>query len=646
MYLLENINYMKMKQILLLLAIALGNTFAMAQSETLMTVNGKPVSKSFFEYINNKNNSTAFTEKKSTEEYLELFKTFRLKVAEAEAKGLDTVSGFINELNGYRNQLAAPYLTDNATKDALVKQEYERMKEDVDVSHILIKIEGNKTPADTLAAYKKALNIIKRLKKESFESLAKEFSNDPSAKQNNGHLGFLSALRTVYPFEDAAYNLKVGQVSLPVQTSFGYHILKLNARRAALGKVHVAHIMRFVIDTVPGSNEKAEKEIQVLYKRAKAGEDFGKLAKENSEDTYSAKNNGELPVFGSGNMVKEFEDAAFSLKEIGEISSPIKTKFGWHIIKLLDKKGIDSFEVVKQDIERQVVMGDRSVLIKNAFTNKLKAQYNYKTDNASLKEMEKISLKSNGNDSLFFLAYTKINKPLFSFADKTYNTWQFCSYMQAHKLPTVWITRSLDQFVAQEIFEYENAQLATKYPDFGNLLQEYRDGILLFNISDKEVWTKAASDTAGLQAYFIANKTKYKWNEARFKGRLVSCRDKKTMAKVKQILKTEKPDSIDIKLAALNSKDSVIVKSEKRLFVKGVNPAVDFYAFKTGNFKPSTDFKYVFVDGKTLTEPENYLDIKGVITQDYQNYLEAEWVKSLKAKYSIIMNDEAVKTLK
>lgn len=635
-----------MKKILSLLAIITGSTLLMAQTETLMTVNGKPISKSFFEYINNKNNTTAFTEKKSTEEYLELFKIFRIKVAEAEAQGLDTLSSFKSEYNGYRNQLAAPYLTDIACKDALVKQEYERMKEDVDVSHILIKIEGEKTPADTLAAYKKALGIIKRLKKESFENLAKEFSIDPSVKQNNGHLGYLSALWTVYPFEDAAYGLPVGQVSLPVQTSFGYHVLKINARRPAPGKVQVAHIMRFGNDTIAGKNEQAEKEIKALYARVIAGEDFGKLAKENSEDSYSAKNNGELPLFGAGSMVKEFEDASFALKNIGDISTPIKTKFGWHIIKLLDKKGIESFDKAKADIERQVSMGDRSELIKTAFVKRLKAEYNYQVDKASLKEMEKVSVKSNGNDSLFFLAYTNINKPLFSFAGKTYNTWQFCSYMEKEKLPTIWIERSLDKFVAQEIIAFEDSNLANKYPEFNNLTQEYRDGILLFNISNKEVWEKASTDTAGLQAYFVANKTKYKWQEPRFKGRLISCVDKKTTAKVKQILKTSNPDSIDIKLSLLNKKDSIVVKSEKKLFVKGANAAIDFYAFKAGSFKPSNEFKFVFVDGKVLNEPETFLDVKGMIIQDYQNYLEEEWVKALKVKYPVVINEEALKTLK
>lgn len=636
-----------MKKVISLLAISLSATFAMAQGEqTLMTVNGKAVTKSFFEYINGKNNSTAFSEKKTTEEYLELFKIFRLKVAEAEAQGLDTVSSFVDELRGYRNQLAAPYLTDAATKDALIKQEYERMKEDVDVSHILIKIEGKKTPADTLAAYKKALDIISRLKKEPFEKLAKEFSIDPSVKQNGGHLGFLSALWTVYPFEDAAYSLAVGQVSKPVQTSFGYHILKINARRAAQGKIQVAHIMRFTNDTIPGKNEKAEKEIQAIYARVKAGEDFGTLAKQNSEDSYSAQNNGELPWFDSGKMVKEFEETAYALKAKGDISAPIKTQFGWHIIKLLDRKGIDSFDQAKAEIERQISMGDRSQLVSKAFVDRLKKEYNYQDNKTTLKEMEKVSVKSLGNDSLFYLAYTKINKPLFSFAGKNYNTWQFCSYLEKQKLPCVWIERSLEQYVAQEIKAYEDSQLENKYPDFRNLMQEYRDGILLFNISNKEVWEKASTDSLGLRNYFNINSANYKWAEPRFKGRVISCRDKKTADKVKLILKKEKADSIDVRLSALNKKDSVIVKSEKNLFVKGSHAAVDFYAFKTGNFKPVNDFKVVFVDGKVLNAPESYLDVKGLITQDYQNYLEQSWIKALQAKYPIEMNSEALKTLK
>lgn len=638
---------MKTKKILSLLAISLCSTLAFAQTEqTLMTVNGKPVSKSFFEYINNKNNSPAFTERKSTQEYLEMFKIFRLKVAEAEAQGLDTVSSFVSELNGYRNQLIAPYLTDSITKKNLVKQEYERMQEDVDVSHILIAIGGKKTPADTLAAYKKALEISKRLKKEPFEKLAKEFSIDPSVKQNGGHLGYLSALWTVYPFEDAAYAMKVGEISKPVQTSFGYHILKLNARRSARGKVHVAHIMRFTNDTIPGKNAKAEQEIKDLYNRVKAGEDFGKLAKENSEDTYSGQNNGELPWFGSGQMVIEFENAAFALQNKGDISEPIKSKFGWHIIKLLDKKGIDAFEQAKPEIERQISMGDRAELIDKAFVQGLKSSYNYKIDKDALKKLVKLSDKANANDSLFFITVSTQAQNLFSFAGKNYTVGQFIDYVKKSKLPTAWIERDLDQYASQEIKSYENTQLEIKHPDFRHLMQEYRDGILLFNVSNKEVWEKASTDTVGLKNYFNINKANYKWTEPRFKGRILFCKDKKTADKVKLILKKENPDSIDVRLSALNTKDKIVVKSEKNLFSKGTNAAVDFYAFKTGNFKPSDDFKFVFTDGKLLDAPETYFDVKGLLTQDYQNYLEKAWVNSLQAKYPIVMNEEAVKSIK
>lgn len=639
---------MKSKKIIVAVTLSLScvlNAFSQ-QEQTLMTIDGKPVSKSFFEFLYNKNNNTASAEKKTFDEYVDLFKVFRLKVAEAEAQQLDTAKSFISELNGYRQQLATPYLTNKAMKEQLMKQEYERMKEDIDVSHILIKIEGSKTPADTLAAYKKALEVRNRLQKENFDKVAKEVSIDPSVKNNGGHLGFLSVFWTVYPFEDAAYTTPIGQFSMPIQSQFGYHILKVNGRRPARGKVLVAHIMRFTNDTIPGKNEQAEKDIKAIYAKIKAGEDFGKLAKENSEDAYSAENNGELPWFGPGNMVKEFEDVAFGLKEKGEFSEPFRSQFGWHIVKLLDKKGIDTYDHVKSEVERQVTLGDRSVLVKNAFISSLKKEYAYNTDPKSLKKLDKLAKKLEYKDSIFYLEAQKINKPLCSFADKKFQTTDLISYMKAKKLSSAWISKSLESFVSEQLLDYENNHLEQKYSDFKNLMQEYRDGILLFNISNAQVWEKASKDSVGLAKYFEDHKADYKWTDPRFRGRVISCRDKKTMSKIDKILKTQPEDSIDTRLAALNPKDSIIVKSEANLFAKGANAAVDYYIFKTGTFTPPAKFSFVKVNGKLLNAPETYFDVKGLVTQDYQTYLEKEWIASLQKKHQILVNEDVLKTIK
>jgi len=635
-----------MKRILIITALISLVTLAFSEEETLLTINGDKVPKSYFEYLYNKNNSPAIADKKSLPEYLELFKIFKLKVVEAEAQKLDTVSSFKSELNGYRRQLATPYLADTNARNQLVKLEYERMKQDVDVSHILIKIDGNRTPADTLAAYKKALAIEERLKKEDFETVAKEVSADPSAKKNGGHLGYLSAMWTVYPFETLAYTTPVGKISKPVQTMFGYHILKINATRPGRGKIHVAHIMKFTNDTMPEKNAKAEADIKAIYEKAKAGEDFGKLAKENSEDNNSAKKNGELPWFGTGNMVKEFEDAAYALSDTGKISAPIKTQYGWHIIKLLGKKPIDTYDEASAGLKAQMAQTDRAQMLQDAFVSTLKREYHYELNSKYLLKLEKIAEKRQWKDSLFIVESQKIKEPLFKFADKGYTTTDFVTYIKDRKLQVANIQNDLDAYVSSLLINYKDSHLEQSHSDFRNLMQEYHDGILLFNVSNKEVWEKASADTVGLRHFFESNKAKYKWTVPHFKGRVLSCKDKKTVDKVKLILKNEPEDSIDKRLSALNTKDNIVVKSEKNLFAKGENKVVDYYAFNAGTYKASDDFKFVWVVGKVLnTDPESYQDVKGAVIQDYQTYLESEWVKSLQAKYQVIVNEEVLKTV-
>ena len=292
----------------------LGITATLANDPVLMKINGKPVLKSEFEYIYNKNNSNNSLDKKTLDEYVDLFVNFKLKVEEAKAQGLDTTKSFINELAGYRSQLTKPYLTDAKVDESVLQEAYNRLKEDVEVSHILIRVQQNATPADTLAAWKKINAIAKRIEKEDFAKVAKEVSEDESAKENNGYIGWVSAFRTVYPFETMAYNTKPGTISKPVRTAFGYHIVKVQGRRESQGEILVAHIMRFTEQGNDEKNKSAKFKIDSIYDRVKAGDDFGKLANDLSDDRGSATKNGELPWFGAGRMIPEFENAALHLK--------------------------------------------------------------------------------------------------------------------------------------------------------------------------------------------------------------------------------------------------------------------------------------------------------------------------------------------
>jgi len=645
---------MKSPVIKLIAFLALSSgTFAQTTDPVLMTINNKPVLKSEFEYIYNKNNSNNSLDKKTLDEYVDLFINFKLKVEEAKTQGIDTTKSFINELAGYRSQLTKPYLTDSKVDDAILHEAYDRSKEDVDVSHILIRIPQNATPADTLKAFNEINAIWKRVQKEDFAKVAKEVSQDQSAEQNSGHIGWISAFRTVYPFETMAYNTPVGTISRPVRTAFGYHILKIHARRKSLGEILVSHIMIFTTKGDDAKNKKAKVTIDSIYQRVLAGDDFGKLASTYSNDKGSSVKNGELPWFGTGRMVPEFETAAFALKKVGDVSQPVQSAYGWHIIKLMDKKGLAPFDELKSDLERKMKHDERANSGQHAFLLKSRIVNNYQENTASIEEFTNLLTNRKLTDSTFIAEAAKLSKPLFSFAGKNFTQTDFAKYLKKNNtsdksIPSEIIDEKLNAFADADLLAYEDSQLENKYDDFRFLMEEYHDGILLFEVSNREVWEKASKDTPGLEKYFNEHKADYTWEKPHFKGHVILCKDKETFLAAKAIVKKSDPDSIDKYLRSRLNDSIQYVKVEKGLFVKGENKVVDDQIFKTKEkYVPSKDYPFFFVTGKLLkNKPQDYTDVRGLVTADYQEYLEREWIKALRAKYPVNVDQNVLKTVK
>ncbi|MDP4240428.1 MAG: peptidylprolyl isomerase [Bacteroidota bacterium] len=627
--------------------------FAQSTDPVLMTINNKPVLKSEFEYIYNKNNSNNSLDKKTLEEYVDLFINFKLKVEEAKSQGIDTTKSFISELAGYRSQLTKPYLTDSKVDEAMLHEAYDRSKEDIDVSHILIRIPQNASPADTLKAFNQINSIWKRVQKEDFAKVAKEVSQDQSAEQNSGHIGWISAFRTVYPFETMAYNTPVGTISRPVRSAFGYHIIKTHARRNSLGEVLVSHIMIFTTKGDEAQNKKAKATIDSIYQRVLAGDDFGTLAKSHSMDKGSSIKNGELPWFGTGRMVPEFETAAFALKKVGDVSQPIQSAYGWHIIKLMDRKGLAPFEEVKADLERKVKRDERANKGQRAFLAKSRIANNYMENTANIQEFHKLLAKRTLKDSTFIAEAAKLNKPLFNFVGKDYTQADFAKYLKKNNtteksIPSEIIDEKLEAFADNELLSYEDSQLENNYPEFRFLMQEYHDGILLFEVSNREVWEKASKDTRGLANYFNTHKSDYTWEKPHFKGHVILCKDKETLAAAKSIVKKSETDSIDKYLRTRLNDSIQYVKVEKGLYVQGENKVVDDQIFKTKEkYVPTKDYPFFFVSGKLLkNKPEDYTDVRGLVTADYQEFLEREWIKALRAKYPVNVDQNVLKTVK
>lgn len=627
-----------------------------ADDPVLMTISGKNITRSEFEHIFKKNNpKDAKIDRQALDEYLELFINFKLKVAAAEAEGKDTMRSFKNELAGYRRQLAEPYLRDKDVSEMLIQEAYERGKTDVHASHILIAVDQNAPPKDTLEAFKKIIRARERvLKGESFDNVARQVSEDPSAKQNGGDLGYFTSMMMVYPFENAAYNTPIGEVSMPVRTRFGYHIVKVHDRRPAQGQVRVAHIMVRVPENATDSIDRELKaKIDEIYQRVLKGEDFSDLAQKYSDDRTSGKSGGQLAWFGTGRMVPEFEKAAFSLKKEGEVAAPVRTSFGYHIIKLLERKGIPSFDEVKGELKLKISKDSRSQLSRTAIIERVKTENNFREDLKALDELIKVVDTTYLNAKWDKEKAEKLRKPLFSIGNKTFTQFDFADYLEFNQsrlafdtdIPAL-IRKTYRTWVEDKIIEFEDAQLEQKYDQFRLLMQEYRDGILLFEITDKMVWSKALEDSAGLAAFHEAHRSKYMWGE-RLDAVIYTAKDEKTAKAARKLIakrskKGYQPEEI---VKELNKSSQLNLQMQKGLFSIGDNEVIDMTPRQTGispNYNRPEGVVFVVVNNVLAPMPKSISEARGLITSDYQNYLEKEWLKSLRQKFPVNVNKDVL----
>ncbi len=635
----------------------------------LITVAGEKVTKSEFMNVYQKNNvKKEVLDKKSLEEYLDLYVNFKLKVKEAESKGMDTVSSFVTELAGYRKQLAQPYLIDKEVNDKLLLEAYNRMQWDIRASHILIKLSKDALPKDTLIAYNKIMDIRNKIMKGSaFDQMAKEYSDDVSARDqvsqksgstvagNGGDLGYFTALDLVYPFETMAYNTKVGEVSMPVRTDYGYHLVKVTDRKPAMGKVQAAHILVAIpADSAGTANaDKYKAKIDEIYGKILKGESFEDLAKTYSDDKASASKGGVIPWFGVSRMVPEFIAAIADMKAIGEVSKPVKTMYGWHIVKLIARKPVDSLENIKSELKSKISKDSRALISKDIMVEKLKKEYGYKEDAKTIKDFYPIV-----NDSIFkgkwnIAKAAKLKKSMFTLAEKSYTQQDFAKYLDENQLSrtnedsTVYLASMFKKFVEKSVMDYEDSRLETKYPDFKALMKEYRDGILLFELTDNMVWSKAVKDTIGLQAFYEKNKSNYLW-EQRVNADVFTCANPKVAKIVRKMLLSGKyTDEMILKKANNTSQLNLSVYNGK--YAKKDNALIDSIPWKAGlsaDIYQNNSVIMVRINKIIDKEPKTLSEARGLITSDYQAFLEKEWIAQLKMKYPVVIDKDVFSTIK
>lgn len=640
-------------------AIATFTTMAQAQNgDVLMTIGSEKVSKAEFEYVYKKNNkNVAETDEKSLRDYLTLYTNFKLKVIEAKSLGMDTVSSFKKELAGYRKQLAQPYLTDKEVNERLIKEAYDRLKIEVRASQLLINCAEDASPKDTLAAYNKIMNLRARIvdKKEPFAKVAKTYSQDPSAATNAGDLGYFSAFDMVYPFENVAYTTAKGSVSMPVRTRFGYHIIQVTDIRPAQGEVRVAHIMIKATDKMSKQDSlNTAAKMQEIYNRLQNGEKFEDLVRQFSEDKASAKSGGALPMFKTGKMVLEFETEAYALKNVGDYSKPFTTIYGWHIVKLLEKKAPATYEESSRELKNRVARDSRSDLNKTSFVAKLKVTYGFKENPAALKKFNDKLDKDSAIQKLNFKKEQVVNPndQLFSIEGKVFLVSDYANYFQINYAnfqkdkPSKLKKDLYEAYVSKTLMDYEEERLDSKYPEFKALMQEYRDGILLFELTDQKVWSAAVKDTAGLEAFFKANEAKYMWTE-RLDATIYTCANEETAVAVRALLKNKKI-SQDSLLRRINKSNplNLTIKTDK--FERGDKSLIDEIEWKKGitdNQTVGNTIVFVRVNEKIAAQPKKLNEIRGIVTADYQTQLEKTWVDGLKQKYQVSIDETVFKSM-
>ncbi len=621
-----------------------------AKEPIVMNVAGRDVPLSEFQYLYNKNNIQQ-QNRQSIDEYVKMFVDYKLRVADALAEKLDTLPEYKAELQQHRMELAEPYFIDSLVVDSLVRTAYSRMETNVDVDHIMLSLVAG---ASTTAQQKAKLDSIRALisaGNADFYDMAKRYSVDPSVKSNGGHIGFITP--NIYPeaFENMVYSTPVGEMSPVFKTRFGYHLIRVNGTRKNPGEVKASHILKLTRNL--SEEQKAEKrhEIDSLYAVVAApGANFAEVARRESEDPGSARNGGELPWFGPGRMVPEFEKAAFELAA-GQISRPVATAYGYHIIKNEGHRPLAPLDSIRDNLVAMVSRGERAELIQDRSLAPYAKKYPASINTAARDSVRAVVARFGKLDSKTAGILSAYDIPAATVGDKSVKLPEIASQMMRLSVS--------DQEAALEIYdiilknhirsltrEIAVANLENTEPAYRNLMNEYRDGMLLYEISNRKVWDKANKDVEGQQKYFLAHRDNYKWSAPKYKGYVISAiTDSLADEAVRYVQENNfAPDSLVRKLRIRFSND---VKIERALAAKGDNVVIDYVAF--GGKRPDAIGRWSAfrqVSGRIIEQPEEAADVRGAVSVDYQKMLESEWLDELHKKYPVKINKKALKKVR
>ncbi len=618
----------------------------LADDPVLMEVGNDKVTLSEFEYLYNKNSQQQL-EKESLDEYIDRFVVYKLKVEDAKAAGIDTTSAFKKEFETYRNELAAPYLQDSTVIEKLAAEAYRRMESEVDVAHIMLPLVPEYQMDRTIARLDSMKQCV--LNGEDFGDLAVKYSIDRSAKVNRGRLGYLTVGRVPYSFENVAFNIPVGDMAI-VKTDFGVHLLKVLDKRPSQGEVLVEHILKLYPRNANDSIKAAVAAVMdSIYAVVKNGADFEKVATTESEDPGSAAQGGKLPWFGTGRMVPEFEQVSFALAK-DSISAPFATRYGIHIVKKLDSRGLPAYADCKAGILRMMQRDERANMPREAKVEQLKKEFDLKENNEFLALVkQEIDAYGKYDSVLVEKLQNDVKCVAFSFAGKDVMSQEVLADLNPgldmnKEAIAGYVTGILHRVESNKVIEHEMELLDEKYPDYRNLLNEYFDGMMLFEISNRNVWDKANKDTEGLGEFFESHRGDYTWNEPRFKGYVIYAANDSIENEIKKMIQVTGRDSLFQTLRKNFKRD---IRIEHLLVKKGENAVVDRLKFGGEETTPGGKLPVFFeFEGRIIEQPEEVADVRGQVTADYQAELEKQWVAMLKDRYKVKINKKVLRKVK
>ncbi|MBC2845911.1 peptidylprolyl isomerase [Winogradskyella flava] len=635
---------------LLLMLLAFNFSFGQDKDDVLLTVDGDPIMTSEFLRVYNKNLDLVKDEsQKDIDGYLKLFTEYQLKLKEAKRLKLNEDAKYQREFLRYKKQLTKNYLSENKVTDVLVQEAYDRSNIDIKASHVLVRLDEN--AKDTLSAYNQVLTLREHLLNEGFDKLKKEAHDGKTVFVED--LGYFSAFKMVYNFETAAYNTAVGEISMPFRTRFGYHVVKVDDKRPSRGTITAAHIM--IALQQKDSLLDPEERINDIYKKMQQGESFESLAKQFSDDKSSAAKGGQLAPFKSGQLSStKFEDEAFTLKNDGDISEPFKTEYGWHIVKRISLKPIQPLEDLKPSLESRVKRDSRSKLINAAMVKELKKRYEISYNSNAKAYFESLLTNNYFTRSWRLPEDFKKDEELFKINDRSFTYNEFGRhlmsaqriYMNKNTAFLNIIDKEFESFFEKSILQFREDNLELENKDFADILKEYRDGLLLFDLMEKEVWNKAAKDTVGLEAYYEKYKSKYQWNE-RVKVVMASSADKAVAEQAAKMMKRNKSED-DIN-NALNTEKEKNVIFTKGTFDFNDNKLPDDFETKKGVskiYENNEAFHVIEVNDILPAGVKTLEEAKGNVINDYQAELETNWIKDLHDRFKIEVNEKALKKVK